>query len=54
EYTDITAEVPDLSRGSSGISDDMESSPSLHVLDSEEIADLESKKMSHNMLMALI
>ncbi|KAL2552905.1 Vacuolar sorting protein 39 [Forsythia ovata] len=54
KYTDITREVPDLSRGSSGMSDDTESSPPLLVLDSEESADLESKKMSHNTLMALI
>lgn len=54
KYPDITGEIPNLSRGSSGMSDDMESSPPLHVLDSEESADLESKKMSHNTLMALI
>ncbi|XP_022896318.1 uncharacterized protein LOC111410280 [Olea europaea var. sylvestris] len=54
KYTDIIVEVPDLSRGSSGISDNMESSTSLHVLDSEEMADLELKKMSHNTPMALV
>lgn len=43
-----------LSRGSSGVSDDMESSASLQLSESEENAALESKKMSHNTLMALI
>lgn len=43
-----------LSRGSSGVSDDMESSPPPQLLESEENAVLESKKMSHNTLMALI
>lgn len=38
-----------LSRGSSGLSDDLESSPQLFESD-----DIESKKMSHNTLMALI
>lgn len=41
-----------LSRGSSGLSDDMEPSPSPYM--SESDAALESKKISHNMLMALI
>ncbi|KAM1174554.1 hypothetical protein ACFX19_027666 [Malus domestica] len=50
---DISGDSLYLSRGSSGISDDMEHSlPSL--LESEESAALESKKMSHNTLMALI
>ncbi|PIN07085.1 Vacuolar assembly/sorting proteins VPS39/VAM6/VPS3 [Handroanthus impetiginosus] len=49
----IDGDAPDLSRGSSGISDDMESSIP-HALDSEESSDLESRKMSHNTLMALI
>jgi tetratricopeptide (TPR) repeat protein len=40
----------DLSRGSSGLSDEMESS----LLESDESSALESKKMSHNTLMALI
>lgn len=43
-----------LSRGSSGVSDDMDSSPSAQLLESEENAALESIKMSHNTLMALI
>ncbi|KAL0660424.1 hypothetical protein Bca4012_081009 [Brassica carinata] len=47
---DISGEEASLSRGSSGISDDMESS----FLESEGNAALESKKMSHNTLMALI
>ncbi|KAF2551039.1 hypothetical protein F2Q68_00037938 [Brassica cretica] len=47
---DISGEEASLSRGSSGFSDDMESS----FLESEGNAALESKKMSHNTLMALI
>ncbi|CAK9324261.1 unnamed protein product [Citrullus colocynthis] len=44
---------PHLSRGSSGFSDDMESPP--HQLpESDENTSLESKKMNHNTLMALI
>ncbi|KAJ6678618.1 VACUOLAR SORTING PROTEIN 39 [Salix viminalis] len=46
---DISPDAPYLSRGSSGLSDDMESSP-----DFDEHSALESKKMSHNTLMALI
>ncbi|KAB2618050.1 vam6/Vps39-like protein [Pyrus ussuriensis x Pyrus communis] len=50
---DISGDSSYLSRGSSGLSDDMEHSlPS--VLESEESAALESKKMSHNTLMALV
>ncbi|KAM1933634.1 hypothetical protein ACFX15_017915 [Malus domestica] len=50
---DISGDSSYLSRGLSGLSDDMEHSlPS--VLESEESAALESKKMSHNTLMALI
>ncbi|WMV39561.1 hypothetical protein MTR67_032946 [Solanum verrucosum] len=45
-------DAPYLSRASSGLSDDLDSTPS-HVLESDEI-DMESKKMSHNTLMALI
>ncbi|KAL3364334.1 hypothetical protein AABB24_013210 [Solanum stoloniferum] len=45
-------DAPYLSRASSGLSDDLDSTPS-HVLESDEI-DIESKKMSHNTLMALI
>ncbi|BFG39114.1 hypothetical protein CerSpe_253880 [Prunus speciosa] len=51
---DISGDSSYLSRGSSGISDDMEPSTPLHLLESEESAELESKKMSHNTLMALI
>ncbi|CAL2273846.1 unnamed protein product [Prunus armeniaca] len=51
---DISGDSSHLSRGSSGISDDMEPSTPLHLLESEESAALESKKMSHNTLMALI
>ncbi|OWM66372.1 hypothetical protein CDL15_Pgr013589 [Punica granatum] len=42
-----------LSRGSSGMSDDMESLPT-HLQESEENAALETIKMNHNTLMALI
>ncbi|XP_062000980.1 vacuolar sorting protein 39 [Rosa rugosa] len=51
---DISGDTSYLSRGSSGMSDDMEPSALSHVLESEESAALESKKMSHNTLMALI
>ncbi|KAK9948620.1 hypothetical protein M0R45_004187 [Rubus argutus] len=51
---DISGDSSYLSRASSGLSDDMEPSPLSHVLESEESAALESKKMSHNTLMALI
>ncbi|XP_038895209.1 vacuolar sorting protein 39 [Benincasa hispida] len=44
---------PHLSRGSSGFSDDMESPPN-QLLESDENTSLESKKMNHNTLMALI
>lgn len=54
QYMDVDGDAPILSRGSSGLSDDMESSLPLHGLDSEERTDLESRKMSHNTLMALI
>ncbi|CAA0833854.1 Vacuolar sorting protein 39 [Striga hermonthica] len=53
KYMDISGDALDLSRGSSGMSDDMES-PLPHALDSEESADIESRKMNHNTLMALI
>ncbi|KAL3849701.1 hypothetical protein ACJIZ3_011583 [Penstemon smallii] len=53
KYVDISGDAPDLSRGSSDMSDDFETSPPLHALDSDS-ADLESKKMSHNTVMALI
>uniref|UniRef100_A0A7N0T7X6 CNH domain-containing protein n=1 Tax=Kalanchoe fedtschenkoi TaxID=63787 RepID=A0A7N0T7X6_KALFE len=46
---DLGIDASYLSRGSSGLSDDLESSPQL--FESDEI---ESKKMSHNTLMALI
>ena len=54
QYMDVGGDAPVLSRGSSSLSDDMESSLPLHALDSEERTDLESRKMSHNTLMALI
>ncbi|CAN8328098.1 unnamed protein product [Cochlearia groenlandica] len=54
KMVDISGEEASLSRGSSGISDDMESSSPRYVLESEDNEALESKKMSHNTLMALI
>lgn len=51
---DISSDAPYLSRGSSGLSDDMESSLPPQYTDFDEHASLESKKMSHNTLMALI
>ncbi|CAH9105671.1 unnamed protein product [Cuscuta europaea] len=51
KFVDMSGDYPDLSRGSSGMSDDMESTT--HMSESEE-TDIESKKMSHNTLMALI
>ncbi|XP_073293751.1 vacuolar sorting protein 39-like isoform X1 [Primulina huaijiensis] len=54
KYMDSSGDALDLSRGSSTLSDDMESSIHPHALDSDERVDLESKKMNHNTLMALI
>lgn len=54
KFLDITGDASYLSRGSSGISDDMESSPPPQLLEFDESEALESKKMSHNTLMALI
>ncbi|KAF5752976.1 vam6/Vps39-like protein [Tripterygium wilfordii] len=51
---DISWDGPYLSRGSSALSDDMEFSPPRQLSESDENAALESKKMSHNSLMALI
>ncbi|KAK6798097.1 hypothetical protein RDI58_005799 [Solanum bulbocastanum] len=51
KFADV-ADAPYLSRGSSGLSDDLDSPPS-DVFESDEM-DIESKKMSHNTLMALI
>ncbi|KAI3669597.1 hypothetical protein L6452_40871 [Arctium lappa] len=45
---------PYLSRTSSCISEDMDSSPTSQLLESDESLALDSKKMSHNTLMALI
>ncbi|XP_021714513.1 vam6/Vps39-like protein [Chenopodium quinoa] len=50
---DFSLDASDLSRCSSGISDDMETSPRAHS-DLEENASVESKIVSHNTLMALI
>ncbi|KOM45145.1 hypothetical protein LR48_Vigan06g045100 [Vigna angularis] len=54
EKLDIYGDASYLSRASSGVSDDMEPSSTSHMLESDENAALESKKMNHNMLMALI
>ncbi|KAK3008435.1 hypothetical protein RJ639_014433 [Escallonia herrerae] len=54
KYMDITGDASYLSRASSGMSDDMESSPPPQLLESDESDALESKKMSHNTFMALI
>ncbi|KAF7850799.1 hypothetical protein BT93_L4995 [Corymbia citriodora subsp. variegata] len=54
KLVDISSDTSYLSRVSSGVSDDMESSPPPHSQDFEEHSALESKKMSHNTLMALI
>ncbi|XP_055804597.1 vacuolar sorting protein 39-like isoform X2 [Solanum dulcamara] len=51
KFADV-ADAPYLSRGSSGLSDDLDSVSS-NVFESDEM-DIESKKMSHNTLMALI
>ncbi|PNT36366.1 hypothetical protein POPTR_005G123000v4 [Populus trichocarpa] len=51
---DISQDAPYLSRGSCGLSDIMEPSPPIHLSDFDEHSALESKKMSHNTLMALI
>ena len=50
---DPSLDTSQLSRGSSGLSDDLETLLP-HLLESDENAALEFKKMSHNTLMALI
>lgn len=54
EKLDIDGDASHLSRASSGVSDDMEHISTYHMSESDENAALESKKMNHNMLMALI
>jgi len=54
EKLDIDGDASYLSRASSGVSDDLEPSSTSHMSESDENAALESKKMNHNMLMALI
>ncbi|KAL5557285.1 hypothetical protein UlMin_039521 [Ulmus minor] len=51
---DISWDSSHLSRGLSDVSDDMESLPPPHILESDENVALQSKKMSHNKLMALV
>ncbi|KVI02856.1 Citron-like protein [Cynara cardunculus var. scolymus] len=53
KFLDVTGEAY-LSRASSGLSDDMDSSSPSHLLDYDESSALESKKMSHNTLMGLV
>ncbi|XP_023737817.1 vacuolar sorting protein 39 [Lactuca sativa] len=53
KFLDMSGEVY-LSRASSGVSDDMETSSTSHTLEYDESSALESKKMSHNTLMALV
>lgn len=53
KLVDLSLDAPQLSRGSSGMSDDLETFlPQLS--ESDENSALEFKKMSHNTLMALI
>ena len=52
KFEDISGDLY-LSRGSSGMSDDIET-PSPYSLDADKDEDLESKKMNHNTLMALV
>lgn len=54
KLTDISWDSSHLSRASSDVSDDMEPSPPPNHSESDESAALQSKKMSHNTLMALI
>ncbi|GLT39132.1 hypothetical protein SLA2020_133390 [Shorea laevis] len=51
---DMSLDAPHLSRGSSGLSDDIESSLPPQISESDENTALEFKKMSHNTLMAII
>ena len=51
---DISWDSSHLSRASSDVSDDMEPLAQPHQSESDEHAALESKKMSHNTLMALV
>ncbi|CAI0420055.1 unnamed protein product [Linum tenue] len=54
KLVDSDPDAVHLSRGSSGASDDMDPSSASHFGDFDEHSALESKKMSHNTLMALI
>lgn len=54
KLTDISWDSSHLSRASSDVSDDMELPLPPHLSESDESAALQSKKMSHNTLMALI
>lgn len=54
KFLDFTGDTSELSRASSDMSDDFASPPSSPLVESDESSGLESKKMSHNTLMALI
>ncbi|OIV94793.1 hypothetical protein TanjilG_13006 [Lupinus angustifolius] len=54
EKLDIYGDASNHSRGSLGMSDDMEPLSTSHTSEPDENASLISKKVSHNMLMALI
>lgn len=54
KLTDFSWDSSHISRASSDVSDDMEPSPPPHHSESDESVALQSKKMSHNTLMALI
>lgn len=54
KLTDISWDSSHLSRASSDVSDDMELPLPPHLSESDESAALQSKKMSHNTLMALV
>ncbi|KAF6136281.1 hypothetical protein GIB67_042766 [Kingdonia uniflora] len=54
KVVDSSWEASHLSRASSDASDDIETSPSLQPTESDENSNLETKKMNHNSLMALI
>lgn len=54
KFFDFTGDTSELSRASSEMSDEYGSPPSSPLMESDESSGLESKKTSHNTLMALI
>lgn len=54
KFMDVSWDSSQLTRASSDVSDDMEHFAPPHLVDSDESSSLESKKMSHNTLMALV